>query len=70
MTAEDVIEQIRKLSAPEDLNRVGTALEEHRAELAGDIEAARRINELQAGGINPLSHEEVFRPVRDSICAG
>lgn len=67
MSADQVIEQIRSLSKPDDLERVGKALEEHRAELLSDEDAARRIAELRSGKVKSLTHEEVFNSARNLI---
>ncbi len=70
MSADQVIEQIKELSRPEDLEKVGRALEEHRAEILADLDASRRIGELRAGTVKGLTHDEVFGAARKSIREG
>jgi hypothetical protein len=67
MDADQVIEQIRGLSKPDDLDKVGKALEEHRLELLGDFDASSRIRELREGKTKALTHEEVFTSVRSLV---
>jgi len=67
MNADHAIEQIRALSTLDDLERVAKALEDHRAEVLADLEAARRIAELREGKVKAMSHEEVFESARNRI---
>jgi hypothetical protein len=70
MTAQDVIDQIRTLSKPDELEKVSKAVDERRAELLADADAAERIEELRSGKTKPLSHEQVFEFVRNSVREG
>jgi len=67
MKADEVIEQIRTLSAPDDLATAGKALEENQAELRADRDAARGIEELREGKVKGMSHEAVFGAARKCI---
>ena len=70
MNADQVIEQIRALSTPDDLERVGKALEDHRAEVLADLEAARRIAEIREGKVKAMGHQDVFGFARNRIREG
>jgi hypothetical protein len=70
MSADQVIEQIRSLSRPDDLEKISNALEEHRAELVDDAEAEKRIDQLRSGNVKALTHEEVFASTRSRIREG
>ena len=70
MTTDEVIEQIRTLSQPDELEKVSKALEERRAELQADLDAVNRIDELRSGKAKALSHEQVFNFVRNSVREG
>jgi len=66
MSAELVIDQIRKLS-PEEVEKVGEFLEDYRAELQADITAAKRDQEIESGEAKPLSEEDVFNRLRSRL---
>ena len=69
MNADQVIEQIRRLS-PEDQRKVERAFVDLKAEADADIESARRIKELRDGKVTPISEEDVVRAARAELGEG
>jgi hypothetical protein len=70
MNPDRLIEQICTLSTPDELKKVGKALEEHHGEVVADLDATHRIEELRAGKVKALFHGEVFGSVRNRIRGG
>lgn len=62
MSIEQVIAEIQRMSGL-DFRRVSEEVARREESLALD-EAARRATELDSGGVQPLSHEEVFEPLK------
>jgi hypothetical protein len=70
MTTDEVIQQIRAFSKPDELDKLRQAVDERRAEVQADSDAANRIEELQSGRTKPLTHEQVFQSVRKNVREG
>jgi len=62
MSIEQVIAEIQRLTGP-DFRRVSEEVARREETLALD-EARRRAAELDSGSVHPLSHEEVFEPLK------
>ena len=64
MTANEVIEAIRRLSSLEELDKVSKALDDHRSNILADMDAFVRVEELRSGKTKALAHDQVFRSIR------